>query len=478
MKRVMMIAYPFPPEGSATSHRTLRHVRQLPKLGWSARVITAIPSQYERFDSKLVSMVPEDTEVIRIRGYDLWQRFQYWRSRKLQETICGASVETVTKIRESHLSPFRSTLRSLVRLAEAWWYQPDVAMSWIKPAVRAALMEFDRQRPHVIWANAGRVSAFHIAQKLSKRTSVPYVLDFDDSWTITHNDFEASQPRWARRLARRTMYQLLQGAQAVVFRYHTEAECFWRSYPDALKASKIHIIPNGYESPVEEFVETRGEKCTILYTGVLADYRYDTLLKAVSLLKVSEPALARQLCFHFIGEGMEILEHDLAMIDISDIVQMSRPKPYAEIARLQKSAHALLVLGRPATKPGYELFAGAKLFGYLKAGRPIIGILPEDETKKVLHRVGATTVADVDSVPDIVRILRNVLDHWSSRTLSSLVPDPKACQAYSSERQTAALVRALEGLPAEEPFVPGQQPVPPSLRHIIGNRHWLDGASM
>jgi len=61
-------------------------------------------------------------------------------------------------------------------------------------------------------------------------------------------------------------------------------------------------------------------------------------------------------------------------------------------------------------------------------------------------------------------VLQSVLEHWSVGTLSSLVPDSKACESYSSDHQTAALVRALEGVPPESPFVPGAQTVPPSLR--------------
>ena len=61
----------------------------------------------------------------------------------------------------------------------------------------------------------------------------------------------------------------------MVFRYDTEAECFWRAYRGALAASKIYIIPNGYESPIENFVAPAGDRCTILYAGTLPDYRYD-----------------------------------------------------------------------------------------------------------------------------------------------------------------------------------------------------------
>jgi hypothetical protein len=470
-----MIAYCFPPEGNAGAYRPLRFVRQLPKHGWKATVISAIPSQYERYDPALLRLIPEHVEVFRIKAFDLWQKFQAWRSERVQRLSASSQDASNAHLESARRSIFRAGMRELVQTIEASWYHPDRAMPWIHTAVRATIALSQRRPIDVIWATAGPVSSFLVAQRSSIRTGIPYVLDFRDAWTICHNDFDARKPIWATRLYRQRMYHLFEGAQAVVFRYRTEAECYWRAYPGALKASKIYIIPNGYESPIEPFVAAGGEKCTILYTGIVADYRYDTLLKAISLLKQADPALGNRLCLHFIGEGMEILAKDAGKIGISDIVQTSGPKPYAEIAGVQKNAHALLVLGRPANKPGYELFAGAKLFGYLKAGHPIVGVLPADETKKVLHDVGATTIADVNSVPEIAQVLRNVMDHWSSGTLSSLVPDRKACEAYSSERQTEILVRALEGMPAEEPFVPGQQQVPPSLEYIVENRTWLNG---
>jgi hypothetical protein len=263
------------------------------------------------------------------------------------------------------------------------------------------------------------------------------------------------------------MHQLLNGAQAVVFRYDTEAECFWRAYRGALDASRVYIIPNGYESPIEQFVAPAGDRCIILYAGTLPDYRYDTLLESLSMLKNAEPNLAKRLCLRFVGEGMERMAFEAGAHDLSDIIETLEPRSHAAIEDLQRHAHALLVLGRPSTMKGYELFVGAKLFGYLKAGRPIIGILPQDETKRILHRVGASTIADVDSVPEITAVLRDVLDNWSKGTLWSMVPDQKACEAYSSERQTAVLVRALERVPPEHPFVPGSQEIPPSLRGKI-----------
>jgi glycosyltransferase involved in cell wall biosynthesis len=272
------------------------------------------------------------------------------------------------------------------------------------------------------------------------------------------------------------MFELLRNAQAVIFRYNSEAECFWHAYRGALDASRIHIIPNGYESPIEDAMPPARDRCTILYAGTLPDYRYDTLLEALKILKRTSPDRAKCLRLSFIGEGMDALKKEVEKLNLTDVIDMAGRKSHGEIRSLEREADALLILGRPATMKGYELFAGAKLFGYLKAGRPIVGVLPEDETRHILNRLGVSTVADVDSVQEITAVLCSVLDNWSKGSLSSLVPDRKACEIYSSEHQTKALVRALEGVPSERPFIPGAQLIPPSLRVEIENPKWLLGS--
>src|SRR3970040_918216 len=99
------------------------------------------------------------------------------------------------------------------------------------------------------------------------------------------------------------MYRLLEAAQSVIFRFHTEAECFWRAYNGAVKASKIYIIPNGYEGDLDEFTPPESGQCELLYAGTRSDYRYDTLLEALAALKRSTPGIASRLHFHFVGEG-------------------------------------------------------------------------------------------------------------------------------------------------------------------------------
>jgi glycosyltransferase involved in cell wall biosynthesis len=368
----------------------------------------------------------------------------------------------------------RTTARALVRRAEAFCYHPDLAMPWIRPAVAAGIGAYAREPYSVVWTTAGPVSGFVVGGRIAEHLHLPYVLDFRDAWTISHNDFEALRPKWARLADRRRMYELLQGARAAVFLYESMAECYWQAYSGALDPARIHIISNGYEGEIASYDPPSDVgRCTILYSGTLTDYRYDTLLQAVCLLKQADPLAAGNLHLMFVGEGTEALLEPSERLGVMDMLEVRGPCSRAETARLQRAAHAVLVLGRPRTMKGYELFAGAKLFDYLKAGRPIVGVLPLDETRRILQRIGVTTIADADSPSQIADLLRLVLNAWSQRTVQHLLPDRAACEFYGAEQQTLALIRALDGLPSAEPFVPGRAHMPASLRWEVADGSWL-----
>jgi hypothetical protein len=270
------------------------------------------------------------------------------------------------------------------------------------------------------------------------------------------------------------MFSLLQGARALVFRYASEAECFWRAYQGALDSSKVHIIPNGYEGSIENCMIPQGDRCQIIYTGTLQSYRYDSLLEALKILKLIEPIGAKHLRLLFVGETPAEFGEKLQCLGLSDIVELRAPTTHNEIVRLQREAHGYLVLGRSSKMRGYELLVGAKLFEYIKGGRPIIGVLPSDETKNILKQLDVNTIADVSSPSEIVTLLLRVLEAWSTDSLSVLVPNRSLCERYSAEAQSAALCRALEGEPSLEPFVPGSVVMPPSLQAYIEKENWLN----
>ncbi|MGH7871053.1 MAG: glycosyltransferase [Candidatus Binatia bacterium] len=465
-----MIAYHFPPEGSAGSYRPLRFVRALSKQGWGTSVVTADSYGYERHDPELIKLVPNETQIIRVRPRrDPWQALQAWRGERSRKVFSEGPAEVAERVQTAHARPLRSAIRKAIQTVATCYYQPDFAKPWIGPAVNATADFCAAHRPHAIWASAGPVSSWIVAQRVSQCTGVPYVLDLRDPHGLSYYEADFKPPQWVKRRLRLAMHRLFKEAQSVIFLFDSVAESYCRILPGALDPKKIHIIPNGYEGPIEEFVAPNKTKLTILYTGTLGSYRYDTLLEALADLKNADAAKTDSLQLVFVGEGIDQLKKDAARLNIAEIVETRPPVSHAEIKRLEQQADVLLVLGRLPTIRGHELFAGAKIFSYLKARRPIFGVLPRDETRKILERVGVATIADASSPREIGQVLRQVLAIWSDGQLASLLPDRAACASYSAERQVADLIRALEGAPALEPFVPGSVEAPLSLRQETSN---------
>jgi hypothetical protein len=470
MKSVVMIAYNFPPEGNAGAYRPLRFVRHLAALGWQPTVVTFDAANYERYDASLLKQIPDDIKVIRVRNRDPWQRFQDLRRRQTATRLRRVRPEETQELMTVRSKLLRSWLPGIVRTLESWRYHPDIAMGWIAPAAKAVAEVCAGKPIDVIWATAGPVSAFHVAAEASRRTGVPYVLDFRDAWTITFNEFDDRQPLWARRRQRRNMARFLREAQSVVFRYEAEAECYWRAYPGSLDPARVWIIPNGFDGEVKDITAPKGKECQILYTGTLSDYRYDPLLDAIRQLKQAFPNEAAQLNLHFVGEGTEAIALKAQEFGMGEIVTAEGPVPQDALGQRVVKAHALLVLGRPPSMRGYELFAAAKLFGYLRERRPIIGVLPPDEAKAIMMRLAPSMVADVNAVAEIVAVLRRLVQNWRADTLASLVPDAEGCSAFSAEVQSEILSHALNGDPIADCFVPGRAKVPESLMEDIRQR--------
>ncbi len=461
-KSIVMIAYYFPPEGSAAVYRPLRFLRELMQKGWHATVICCQPYQYEREDPQLLTQIPSRTHIIRVKGWDPWVSFQNWRGVRLESKLVALSPEEAQQVVRVHHAPWRSRLREAVRMVEAWVYRPDIAMPWVTPAAKRAIAACCQDRPNVIWATIGPLSAGVVASRVSDTTGIPYVLDFRDPWGLDYYPEEVRRPSWARKLDNETISRLFRQARAVVFMFESIAEQYMRIFPGALTRDKVHIIPNGFEGTVDTFAHAPGDRCTVLYAGTLKTYRYDTLLEGLARLKYRNSVKTSQLRLLFVGEKDSRLVEQTERMGLREIVEIIPPVSSVEVRRLQQEAHALLILGRTSSRRGHELVAGAKLFGYLQAGRPIIGVVPLDETRRILQQVGNSMIADVDAPEEVANVFEGLLEAWSNRTLDQFVPNRVACEVYSSSRQLSALIAALEGRSFERAVL--TEPDPQAIR--------------
>lgn len=76
VKKVLMIAYYFPPAGGGGVQRTLKFVKYLPFYGWQPVVLTVKKPDFDYFDECLLDDLPKDIIIKRTYSINLWRYYR------------------------------------------------------------------------------------------------------------------------------------------------------------------------------------------------------------------------------------------------------------------------------------------------------------------------------------------------------------------------------------------------------------------
>jgi len=88
----------------------------------------------------------------------------------------------------------------------------------------------------------------------------------------------------------------------------------------------------------------------------------------------------------------------------------------------------------------------AKLFEYLRAGRPVLAVVPDGSTAEVLRDTGGGWVVDPTDSSGLRDIIATAYQAWTSGSLDSLTANPVALEKFSRERLTGELAAQFDAL--------------------------------
>ena len=405
MKRVLMVAFHFPPlAGSSGIQRTLRFVQQLPDHGWQPLVVTAHPRAYERTSMDLLAEVPEGTVVRRAQALDTAR----------------------------HLALGGRYLAALAR--------PDRWMSWKWDAVRQGLDLVRTHRPDVLWTTYPLATSHAIGLALHQRTGLPWVADFRDP--MAQDGYPSDPKVWAA-------FQRIEAATAV----HACACCFTtpsaaRTYREryAARADRMLVLENGYDEPTfaraEASLQDRAPLnpgcLTLLHSGIVYPSERDPaqLIEALGRLRQRGIDGSRLRIRFRAAMADDLLRSLAAKHGVEDMVEPLPPVPYADALAEMLRADALLVM--QASNCNEQV--PAKVYEYMRAGRPIVTLTdPAGDTWGVLRGAGLSTVARLDSAEEITALLDGLL----LRGFQGCLADRTATAAASRSARTAELAALL-----------------------------------
>lgn len=399
MRPVLLIAYHFPPlSGSSGLQRTLRFAQYLPEFGWQPIVLTVRPEAYEQTDERSLAQVPAGCEVVRTRCLDAGR----------------------------HLS-IRGRYPAFAALPDRW-------ASWQLWAARAGERLARERGVRAIWSTYPIATAHKIGATLARRTGLPWIADFRDP--MAQQGYPADPRRW--QAFKRIEEAAAEQASRLVFVSPSALELYRGRYPGT-PPERFVLIENGYDESSFDGLPTvavkkQGEPPVLLHSGIVYPSERDpgALLEALGRLARDHRIEPGDFLIRFRAPVHEGLLRTLAdRHGVSAFIDIQPAIAYREALSEMLGADALLVMQGANCNEQIP----AKLYEYLRAGRPIFGLAdPAGDTGRTLAGLGYPLVTPLESADAIERALpaflqalragtlpiaqRAVVDRYSRRTLT------------------------------------------------------------
>jgi len=410
VSRLLMVAFHYPPQrGSSGIQRTLSFSRQLPQYGWEPIILTASRCAYPE-----ISQDHADDA-----GY-------VHRSLALDAA--------------RHLA-----LRGRY---PAWLARPDRWASWWFSAVPRGLALIRRYRPRAIWSTYPIATAHMIALTLHRLTGLPWIADQRDPLTDTGYPPDPHTRSMHLRLER----SALRHAAALVCTTPGAIRDWTVRYPDAVPRN-LALIENGYDEqaftaamPVKAVTRTAGAPFRLLHSGLVYPSERDPtqLFAALSTLRQAGVIGADNFRLMLRASGHErFLAGLIQQYGIAGVVELGAALPYSEALAEMLSADGLLLLQGANCNAQIP----AKLYEYLRAGRPILALTdPSGDTAKALRLAGIHTIGRLDCSESANRTIREFLHLCGEGNAPLSSPAHVLAQERNARsRQLAALLEQITG---------------------------------
>lgn len=403
MRRVLVLAYFFPPLGGAGVQRTLKFVKYLPQFGWQPTVVSTRSRLYGAYDPDLEREIPAGTPVVRSAALPIarWMAIAF----------------------------YKLGLRRLM----PWISWPDGGYGWAPLAFAASWREVRRRRPDVILSTSSPYGAHLVALLLHRLTGIPWVADFRDEWSA--NPHLADQPRALKWANARAEAAVTRRARQVV----VAADYFELAGPGL--DSRRTTITNGVDADdVPEHADgaSPGDRFVLSFVGTLyGPIDLGPVLSALERLIADGEIDAQQFELRIVGRIWIPGFAAPAGVPVTQTGYLSHDQAIAEMRR--STALVLFV-------PESSLAPSGKIFEYLAVERPILCVTREDNlAARLVHDWAAGVVAAPSDPAANADALRTLYERWEAGELAAPTGTRKRVLAhYSREELTRRLAGVLD----------------------------------
>lgn len=357
--KILLISWYFPPINDIGAIRIARLAEFLRDQGHDVHVLTGDRGNK---DESLFTSFPE-SQVSRSPWFDVNALVHFWRggpSNVAQLPKTDRTRQALTK--SSGLAEKLKSALSDLYINLTWI--PDHQVGWIPYAKRAGMEIIARERFELIYASGPPFSAFVVAQSLSRRSGVPWIAEYRDGWS---GDIYTDRPKWRAPIDNLIENRVTGTARALVTVSELSANYYRKRFGKLTAA-----IYNGYDPEDLTAIEIRKRESdkpvSIVHMGAMyGGVRDPSVLYEAIRRSGLMPHDIRVSYYGAAGASI----YPLAMkFGVSDFVTVCDRVAHKESLEIERSSDVLLLLQSPLDPRNVP----AKLFEYLAAQRPILGL--------------------------------------------------------------------------------------------------------
>src|SRR5574344_541576 len=438
MKKVLIITYYWPPSGGSGVQRWVKFCKYLPSLGWKPVIYAPLNPEYTSIDKTLGEDVPREAIVLKRK---IWEPYNAYRrllgkgsSVDINALTAGATGGEVNPISKGKKS-FTKKLSLFIR---GNCFIPDPRCWWVGPSYRY-LKEYLEENPVDVMVTTGPPHSMHlIGRKLARKTGIPWISDFRDPWTKMYYYKDLELTAWADMRHHRLEQAVLDESTRVLAVTPLMQEDF-----QAMTKTPVEMITNGYdEVDFDQVVEDDGN-FNITHTGLFsADGNPEVLWKVLSAKCKADPEFKSKMRLRLVGKSDAEIIDSIKRADLEENLLDFGYQSHNTAIREQKSASILILPLR--NDPDYRPILPGKLFEYLAAKRPILGIGQEDGAMaRVLSQTGAGVTYDWSNEAAIAKYID---DSWCKYKADTLDCNSVGIEQFSRRNLTVKLVALMDSL--------------------------------
>jgi glycosyltransferase involved in cell wall biosynthesis len=368
MKKVLIVAYAFPPVGGGGVQRPTKFVKYLREFDWEPVVITVANPSVPLTDKALCKDIPDNLSV--------------YLAHTLEPSYTNKQSFTVK------CYGIKACVRKILRTITSLIMVPDVQVLWWPGLVYKLFSAIRRERPTCIFVTAPPFSCLIPTVVIGRLFNLPVVVDVRDEWSF-------SRKNWGNATSIKLAIVIEKILERYAVTHCTAITSVNGSYIDAICTSyrsvdreKCTVVTNGFDT--EDFTEKKviekleqDNRIQIVYLGTI--WNGNSLKPFVSALKKSldkKPNLKNILKIKLFGRVVDTELEYLQFDDLAGIVNLFGYLQHDEAVHEMLKADILLLV--ISDLPGAENIIVGKVFEYMATGKHILAIVPEGETSRLL----------------------------------------------------------------------------------------------